>query len=139
MMAWDCGSRAREYDAAGGVALRQTSWSALCGRSEVSTIIPGVYQLRIRLREPKVVRVGALGRCRLDRGWYVYTGSARGGLPQRLRRHLRRDKRLYWHIDYLLAAADRVDAFVLPGLNVSECELHVSHSPGDGFSLHDLG
>ena len=85
---------------------------------------PGVYQLRIRLRRPKRLRVGALGKRCFPAGWYVYTGSARNGLAQRIRRHLRSRKRRHWHIDYLLAAADGVEAFVLPGAAVTECELH---------------
>jgi len=86
--------------------------------------VPGVYQLVIRLRRPAVITVGALGSFRFPAGWYVYTGSARNGLAQRIRRHLRQDKRKHWHIDYLLAAADRVEAFVLPGSTIFECELH---------------
>jgi len=86
--------------------------------------VPGVYQLVIRLRRPAVITVGALGCFRFPAGWYVYSGSAKNGLVQRIRRHLRQDKRKHWHIDYLLAATDRVEAFVLPGSAVSECELH---------------
>ncbi len=88
------------------------------------TVTPGTYQLLIRLRRPAMITVGALGRFRFPAGWYVYTGSARNGLEQRIRRHLRRKKRKHWHIDYLLAAADGVEAFVLPGGPTSECELH---------------
>ena len=87
-------------------------------------IVPGVYQLRIRLKRPRTVRVGALGRHVFPAGWYVYTGSAHNGLAQRVARHLRHNKRKYWHIDYLLAVADHVEAFVLPGGKLTECELH---------------
>ena len=82
-------------------------------------IIPGIYQLRIRLRQPKVIRVGALGRHHFPVGWYIYTGSARSGLVQRIRRHLRQDKRKHWHIDYLLAVANDIEAFVLPDSSIS--------------------
>lgn len=90
------------------------------------TVIPGLYQLRIRLKRPATIRVGALGRCEFPAGWYVYTGSARNGLHQRIRRHLRREKRRHWHIDYLLAAADHAEAFVLPNTRITECELHAA-------------
>jgi len=53
------------------------------------------------------------GQIPFPAGWYVYTGSARNGLAQRVGRHLRHNKRKHWHIDYLLAVADRVEAFVL--------------------------
>ena len=87
-------------------------------------VIPGVYQLLIHTRRPKTIWVGALGQVGLVAGWYVYTGSARNGLEQRVRRHLRHRKRRHWHIDYLLVVADRVEAFVLPNTDLSECELH---------------
>ena len=103
--------------------------------------IPGVYQLLIGLRRPAVITVGGLGRCRFPAGWYVYTGSAKNGLVQRIRRHLRQDKQQHWHIDYLLAVADGVEAFVLPGTTVSECELHAQLRGGQalvpGFGASD--
>ena len=104
-------------------------------------VITGVYQLLIRLRRSRLVRVGALGGVQFPAGWYVYTGSARNGLEQRIKRHLRKRKRKHWHIDYLLAVADEVEAFVLPGTDVSECGLHESlaggQTPVRGFGSSD--
>lgn len=106
-----------------------------------NTVIPGLYQLRIHLKRPVKVRVGALGRCKFAAGWYVYTGSARNGLDQRIRRHLRRDKKQHWHIDYLLAAADHIEAFVLSDAGLTECELHAVLTGGKvavpGFGASD--
>ncbi|MFA6563316.1 MAG: GIY-YIG nuclease family protein [Verrucomicrobiia bacterium] len=66
---------------------------------------PGVYQLWIEL--PKLTRltVGKLGTFDFPSGVYVYTGSALGGLEQRLARHQRQRKKMHWHIDYLLRHA----------------------------------
>lgn len=64
----------------------------------------GVYQLRIRVRRPVVIRVGRLGRVRFVAGVYVYTGRASRGLVARVQRHARRHTTRHWHIDYLLAA-----------------------------------
>jgi sugar fermentation stimulation protein A len=88
----------------------------------------GLYQLRIRLRQAREIAIGSLGPCRFRAGWYVYTGSARNGLDARLRRHFRPAgmKRLHWHIDYLLAGADAVEAFVWPAAPCTECELHAA-------------
>ena len=44
-----------------------------------------------------------MGVATFPRGTYVYTGSAMKGLSARLERHLKRRKKLHWHIDYLLA------------------------------------
>ena len=106
-------------------------------------VTPGLYHLRIRLRRTVRIRVGALGAVRFPVGWYVYTGSARNGLEQRIGRHLRRRKTKHWHIDYLLAIADHVEAFVLPGTDTSECKLHDRLTGGQvvspGFGSSDCG
>lgn len=64
------------------------------------------YQLLIHLERPRTITVGRLGRHRFPAGYYVYTGSARRNMKARLQRHLRTDKKLRWHIDYLLACPD---------------------------------
>lgn len=69
------------------------------------TVAPPVtYQLLIELRRPARVAVGCLGVFRFAAGRYVYTGSAKRNLEARIARHLRAEKTLKWHIDYLLAA-----------------------------------
>jgi Uri superfamily endonuclease len=70
---------------------------------------PGTYVLVMRLAAPVTLTVGRLGALSLDAGLYLYVGSALGGLRARLERHLRADKRLHWHVDYLLRCA-RVEA-----------------------------
>ena len=67
-------------------------------------IAPVSYQLHIDVERPVRCRVGRLGEFDFPAGRYVYTGSARRGLEARIARHLRQDKTLRWHIDYLLAA-----------------------------------
>ena len=61
------------------------------------------YQLYIDLSRNVTVTVGKLGTFALPRGRYVYTGSARKNIESRVRRHLSKEKRLRWHIDYLLS------------------------------------
>jgi adenylylsulfate kinase len=48
------------------------------------------------------VNVGALGNLNFEKGIYAYVGSAKKGLSKRIQRHLRKYKRKFWHIDYLL-------------------------------------
>ncbi len=81
------------------------------GRECHSSIRPpfvdrGVYQLHIYLPRATTIEVGRWGTFRFPAGWYVYTGSAMGGLEARVRRHLRREKKLKWHVDYLLQHAE---------------------------------
>ena len=65
---------------------------------------PVSYQLFIEVGRPVRVAVGRLGEFHFPAGRYVYSGSARRNLEARIARHLRAEKTLRWHIDYLLAA-----------------------------------
>ncbi|MFP4052091.1 MAG: GIY-YIG nuclease family protein, partial [Thermoplasmata archaeon] len=62
----------------------------------------GIYTLVIELKEDKVIEVGAIGNIDFDKGYYVYVGSAQNGLEARIERHLSDEKKIHWHIDYLL-------------------------------------
>lgn len=73
--------------------------------SELST--SGIYTLLLFLSKEVTVDIGKLGKQRFPEGYYTYTGSALGkgasSLKHRIARHLRKEKRKFWHIDYLLA------------------------------------
>lgn len=72
--------------------------------SELST--KGIYVLLLRVSEEVTVTVGKLGKQTFPKGHYSYTGSALGNaasLKHRIARHLKKQKRSFWHIDYLLA------------------------------------
>jgi Uri superfamily endonuclease len=68
----------------------------------------GTYILVIFSSSKKSIPIGRLGRMKLKPGWYIYVGSAfgSGGLSARLKRHLKKEKKCYWHIDYLLKHTD---------------------------------
>ena len=68
-------------------------------------VLKGSYALVIRLAHGERLTVGRLGAFDFPAGYYLYLGSARNGLAGRVGRHLRRDKKLHWHIDYLTATA----------------------------------
>jgi Uri superfamily endonuclease len=63
------------------------------------------YRLYIRIPRRAVIEPGRLGRHVLERGWYVYTGSARRAMAARLRHHLAGNGKCHWHIDWLLRSA----------------------------------
>ena len=73
--------------------------------SELST--NGVYTLLLFLAKETTLNIGKLGKQRFPSGYYSYTGSALGkgatNFKHRIARHLRKEKRMFWHIDYLLA------------------------------------
>ncbi|MCD6487845.1 MAG: GIY-YIG nuclease family protein [Desulfurococcales archaeon] len=63
----------------------------------------GVYALILVNTIKQYIRVGSLGIRLFKPGIYIYVGSALGpgGLLKRISRHLRREKKKHWHIDYL--------------------------------------
>ena len=63
----------------------------------------GSYILLIEISDRVNVKVGALGPVTFPQGFYAYCGSAMGGLGARINRHVRREKKIHWHVDYLLA------------------------------------
>jgi Uri superfamily endonuclease len=65
-------------------------------------IYKGSYCLIIKLAEDSDIKVGSLGIINFTRGYYVYVGSALNSLEGRLKRHWRPDKKIHWHVDYLL-------------------------------------
>lgn len=100
-----------------------------------------MYQLVIRLRRKRVVDVGRLGRFSFPAGYYVYTGSARRGREERIARHLRREKRMRWHVDYLLRYGRILGVRRHRGDNLSECRLNreVERLPGSGIVVPRFG
>ncbi len=63
----------------------------------------GIYVLVVEITRPAEIQVGKLGRIWFAPGTYAYVGSAMRGIKARVHRHLRKEKRLRWHIDYLLS------------------------------------
>ena len=57
------------------------------------------------------------------KGDYIYIGSAKGCLEARLRRHLKRDKKSFWHIDYLLKNRRTQISKIWVILESIECEI----------------
>lgn len=63
----------------------------------------GCYCLIIYVKRKTEIRIGSkLGLLEFKKGIYVYVGSAMNSLESRLKRHLSDDKKLHWHVDYLL-------------------------------------
>ncbi|MEM2123544.1 MAG: GIY-YIG nuclease family protein, partial [Candidatus Bathyarchaeia archaeon] len=65
----------------------------------------GIYTLILGLSEKAYVAVGRLGVHRLDPGFYIYVGRGSGkgssSVEGRLRRHLSKDKKSFWHVDHI--------------------------------------
>jgi len=66
------------------------------------SIKKGIYILKIGIFKNIKIKIGALGNINFSNGEYLYIGSAQKNLKKRVERHLSKDKKLHWHIDYLL-------------------------------------
>jgi endonuclease-3 len=90
----------------------------------------GVYTLILFVSKEVTVTIGSLGRQGFPRGYYSYTGSALGkgssNLKHRISRHLRKEKRQFWHIDYLLSDENvSIEAVIAAKTNKNiECNLN---------------
>jgi Uri superfamily endonuclease len=78
---------------------------------------PGIYTLILFLPVSGPIEIGSLGEMNFDRGYYSYTGSARGpGGLKRVDRHIQvaegNKKTRRWHIDYLLPHCQVLDAVI---------------------------
>lgn len=83
----------------------------------------GTYVLLIRVPYDSTLNIGELGKISFKAGYYAYIGSALGGLKKRVGRHLKKDKTLHWHIDYLLTRAQVVDVVQAQSETRKECEI----------------
>lgn len=63
----------------------------------------GTYCLLIRVDSDVKIKIGKQGEIFFPKGFYVYVGSALNSLEGRVARHLKKTKKIFWHIDYLLA------------------------------------
>ncbi|MFC1970726.1 DUF123 domain-containing protein [Chloroflexota bacterium] len=102
---------------------------------------PGTYALVIVLGIELRLRIGKLGIFNLSPGYYVYVGSALGGLSGRLARHLRSEKNLHWHIDYLRQQAGVTEIWYAIGRDKLECKWNaiLTNLPGAIPSVPGFG
>ncbi|MCQ6254682.1 DUF123 domain-containing protein [Methanocaldococcus sp.] len=83
----------------------------------------GTYILKIKLKEGKKIKFGKKEEF-FKKGIYFYVGSAYGNsinLKNRIERHLKDDKKMHWHIDYLLKYG-KVEEIFITNKRV-ECEV----------------
>ncbi|MBW2622327.1 MAG: GIY-YIG nuclease family protein [Deltaproteobacteria bacterium] len=65
----------------------------------------GTYCLGMRLDKNRRISIGKRPAKDFPRGFYCYVGSGMKNLRQRIDRHLAREKRFRWHIDWFLTHA----------------------------------
>ena len=98
----------------------------------------GSYVLIAKINEPRRIKVGKLGEIYFKKGYYAYVGSALNSLEKRIGRHIRKEKKLRWHIDYLLQHASIKKIFYKESNEKEECmiasKFDLSYIPKFGSS-----
>jgi Uri superfamily endonuclease len=101
----------------------------------------GAYLLLIQLKKDTRIRIGKLGVISFKEGYYLYVGSALNGLDQRIRRHIRKQKKNYWHIDYFLDSSQIISVYYKESVQREECSIaHTFETtlyPISGFGCSD--
>ena len=83
----------------------------------------GSYILLVRLAAGKDILIGKLGHISFLKASYAYVGSAMNGFRTRLAHHLREEKKLHWHIDYLLKETEIEEIILCQAEKKIECNL----------------
>ena len=101
----------------------------------------GCYCLIISMTKSEKLQIGHLhDNYKFKKGYYVYVGSAMNSLVARINRHLSDEKKMHWHIDYLLESEHAIIREIL--FNISdekiECDLAREISK-DGEKIINFG
>ncbi|MBP3791220.1 MAG: GIY-YIG nuclease family protein [Methanobrevibacter sp.] len=84
----------------------------------------GCYCLIIKLDHTCEIKIGKrLGKLKFEDGHYVYVGSALNSLTARLNRHISNEKKMHWHVDYLLKKSEITDIIYNESTKKIECNL----------------
>lgn len=78
----------------------------------------------LKSEQSKNIQIGRLAQLNLQKGYYLYIGSALGpgGVLSRLKHHHRISKKPHWHLDYLRAETKFYAAYALFSPQRKECE-----------------
>lgn len=98
----------------------------------------GTYSLIIHLTKDSEIEVGKLGKIKFRKGNYAYIGSALKNLNKRVNRHLQDEKKLHWHVDYLLEKAQIEQVFYGKGNERKECSI-AQFLAGKFLSIKNFG
>jgi Uri superfamily endonuclease len=104
----------------------------------------GVYVLIVQVKQPVKVQIKSLGETEFVPGVWVYVGSAMGtgstSLKNRLCRHFRKEKTIYWHIDYLFGEDTEIEkAIWAQSERHLECDLAKSIASNNEFKAGPKG
>jgi sugar fermentation stimulation protein A len=99
------------------------------------------YVIILFLEKNRTLNIGKLGKIFFKSGFYIYCGSAKRNIKQRVKRHAKAFKKHHWHIDYLRQYSRFIDSFIAKEAqtecNISENLKNISESSIPGFGCSD--
>ena len=103
--------------------------------------LKGIYVLVIQIDHALSCGIGALGKLTFQQGLYAYVGSAQNNLALRVKRHQRKEKLLFWHIDYLLnnEASKVMTVYYVSGKKAEECNVSRMIEASGAFPIRGFG
>ena len=90
------------------------------------------YILILYLPKKRRIKVGRLGLLTFESGLYFYVGSGGRSPFKRLRRHVTKAKKKFWHIDFLTVHSTVIGAMIVESNISLECSL--ARALGDVFT-----
>lgn len=81
-----------------------------------------LYSITTMMDKDQQITIGKLGTFLFRKGMYVYVGSAKRNIEARIARHLKIEKKMRWHFDYLRPFVEIVDVQTFLG-DEGECQL----------------
>ena len=100
----------------------------------------GIYILLIDVKKNIELKIGSLGKIKFEKGIYAYVGSSQNNLEKRIKRHLSKNKKKFWHIDYLLdnKFVKIVNIFYKKARKSEECKIAKFLSKSENL-IHKFG
>ncbi|MEE9116215.1 MAG: GIY-YIG nuclease family protein [Thermoplasmata archaeon] len=86
--------------------------------------VKGSYCIAAFLPEDADIEIAKLGTFSFRRGMYVYTGSALSSLEGRIGRHIGKEKKMKWHIDFFLEMAEVLGFISIVSSKREECSIN---------------
>jgi sugar fermentation stimulation protein A len=100
----------------------------------------GAYAVIYYLKEGNKIAVPRFGEYFLRKGWYVYSGSAKKNMIHRVSRHIRKEKKLKWHIDYFSVLDNVIPKEIFLFEHRNECEINrLFKEAGGGIIIDNFG
>lgn len=99
----------------------------------------GVYLIVGELKRAKKISIGKLKKIKFKKGFYIYVGKAMNNLSKRIERHLQRDKKKRWHIDYLINYLTNLKPIPIRTSQNLECSLAKDIKKIANLFIRDFG